>query len=142
VSVDFPRTRRSLDSDRSLPSRLGAAVAMLALAGFGYAFFSERPVLVIADESRLERHDSGVRVVARFEREEARARIRPGQSARVTLPGGTTREAGVVAVLANGEVELALDSRVAPEGSFVPRVEVEVERISTALRVLRAAGAR
>lgn len=95
-----------------------------------------------------------LRVVAEYQPSEAVGRIRPGQSARVRLDGfnwaqyGTVnaRVATVATELRNGHirVELTVDPAqkfpVTLQHGLPGSVEIEIERVSPATLVLRAAG--
>jgi len=95
-----------------------------------------------------------LRAVAEFRPARALGRIRPGQPGRIRLAGFPWTEYGTVAVRVENvaseprdaavRVELAveptLDSRIPLQHGLPGAVEIEVERISPAALVLRAAG--
>jgi multidrug resistance efflux pump len=102
---------------------------------------------VVPEEQRL-------RVVAQYDPASALGRIQPGQSARLRLAGFPWAQYGVVTATVSRigseapdgrvRVELAVDrdgsQRIPLEHGLETAVEVEVERVSPAVLLLRAAG--
>lgn len=98
--------------------------------------------------------DDEVRIVAQYERSEALGRIRPGQSGRMRLDGFSWAQYGaipatVIAVAGEARdglvrVELAIerseDLHAPVEHGLTGSVEIDLEHVSPAILVLRAAG--
>ncbi len=144
---------RSLEADSFRPSWLSLLLIVAILGSWLAWFFLARITLYeVSEAAHLIRED---RIVADF-LPAALGRIRPGQSARLRLDGFPWTQYGtipatVIRVISQDDnewlqVELTIRPNLAPAIPFqrglVGTVEVEVERVSPATLVLRAAGQR
>jgi multidrug resistance efflux pump len=163
MSIVFPRSMRSLNADSFRGSILGLfLVAALLVAWFAWFFLAQVAVYEVADTARLEVDTlgrvgprGGFKVVADFP-PAALGRIQPGQPARLRLHGFPwTQYGSVPGAVARVEdeiqdgslrVELALHpdpaSAIPLQEGLLGSIEVEVDHVSPARLVLRAAGQR
>lgn len=163
MSIVFPRSMRSLNADSFRGSILGLAlVAAFLVAWFAWFFLARVAVYEVADTARLEVDTlgrvgprGGFKVIANFP-PAALGRLQPGQPARLRLHGYPwTQYGSLAATVARVEdevqdgyvqVELAVNpdpaSAIPLQDDLLGTVEVEVDRVSPATLVLRAAGQR
>lgn len=137
MSSPFGRTLRSLNSDRSRGSLIGLAAAILFLGLWLAWFFA-----------------GSLKVVASFPPSDALARIRAGQGGELRLDGFPWAEYGSLTATVLWVADEAREGRVWVDcsvvrvtGSLIPlqhglpgTLVIEVERLSPAEMVLRAAG--
>ena len=159
----FPRSIRSLESDRFRASAVGLLVAIVILAAWlGWFFLARVAVYKVAGGVKLEQwicascaeatpKASTARV--EFPAAVALAHIRTGQTAylhldglpRALYPGIPATVSNVASQVVDGNIQIELDARpdadayVALRPNLTATVEVEVERVSPALLVLRTA---
>lgn len=143
---------RSLDRDPFRPTVLGIVVVVcLLLVWASWFFLSELTLYEVSEAAQMV---DGQRVTAEFPIERSLGRIRPGQSATLRLAVFSWVQYGTLSAKVQRvrtdtksgtvHVELSLDDAesfpAAIESGSRGTVEIEVERISPAALVLRAAG--
>lgn len=153
MSIPFARSMRSLDAHSFRPTLLGLLlVAALLGAWLSWLFLARITLYEVSARASLIGESTAV---ADFP-PAALGRLRPGQPARLRLDSfpwtqyGTVPAtvAGVAPEIRDGrlQVELTLQplatSRIPLQPGLTGSAEVEVERVSPAVLVLRAAGQR
>ena len=139
--IAFSKTLRALDADSFRLSNLALFIGIALLAAWGWWLIAAAvPQYEISTDVRIQPN----RFIATFQ-PRALERVRPGQPATLTLDGATI-PAKVIAIGADATSGQARAILLPETESPVPRashaeVAIEVERVSPATLVLRAAGA-
>lgn len=152
MSTTFSRSLRSLEADSFLHSLWGLFLGAALLATLtAWLFIAQVAVYEVADTAHLEAQTNPkeIKVIAYFPRT-ALAHLQVGQPARVRLTGFPRKLSAQVVNVAGAaaagpiRVELRLlsdpNSPLPWQPGFVGTAEVEIERVSPATLVLRAAG--
>ncbi|MBI3536569.1 MAG: hypothetical protein HY070_03245 [Chloroflexi bacterium] len=148
MSISFSRSMRSLKNDSMRPSIIALIIALSILGAWGAWFaFTELPQFETSGDWQIQRDGS---ILAKFS-PEAMTRILPGQAAELNLRVSgkrtpTTVRARVMETanraqnrLAPETVRLALTGEL-PKSYEGGDVQIEVERLSPLLLVMRASG--
>ncbi len=164
MSSSFPAVNRSLRADHGIRSSVVLLLALFLLAAWvGWAFGAKVTRYEVSDSARLEARSaaypiqtsvsSGLVIIANFQLASVLGRVHVGQPAIVRLDGFPRAQYGTVRArvsrvseeIRDGKVrvELAVDSArpadIPYQQGFPTSVEVEVERVSPAALILRAA---
>ena len=151
VSIPFSRSIRSLDSDSFRSTLVGLVVAIILVTAW-IAWFSLGRV-TLYETGQVVSVARGGEVVVDFS-SEARGRIQRGQAALVQFDGDFGTQIGAIPAIVTNvpsagqddrvEVKLYLLASVAISGrsqdNLTGQAKVEVEHISPAVLVMRAAG--
>lgn len=154
MSAPFGQSMRSLAADGARGAIIATWIVIALLAAWAGWFFLAEVTVRTAGGARLEAQGGEVHVVAELAPEDALGRIWPGQPGRLRLAAFPWTEYGTVPVevtAIDGEprdgkvrIELAVrpgyDARISLGHGLPGTVEIEVERLSPAALVLRAAG--
>lgn len=156
MANSFPRVNRSLGADRGIRWTVVLLIAILLLSAWvGWAFRAKVTRYEVSDSARLELDSTDkLQIIAEFPPGAALGKVRPGQRAILRLDGFPWAQYGTVAAkvsrvageIRDGEVkvELAVDpvhpAEIPYQHGLRPVVEVEVERVSPAVLILRSAG--
>ncbi len=134
----FSRTTRSLHSDSFGPSLMMLVLAVLLLLAWNaWFFFAQVSLTQISQTASVVKVNI---VEARFPPEQL-ARMRRGQAAFIYLEGQAVPIEANVSDVWQEDVQLLLkDDEILTIGKLNGHVEVEVESVSPATLVLRAAG--
>jgi len=160
----FPRSVRALEADRFRSSALGSVACLLVLAVWVAWFFLARVAeYKVAGTAHLEQRPcvigcgpglpSSVQAVAEFPASIALAHIRPGQLAylhldglpRALFSGIRAQVASVATEVKDGRIRVEFNTEpggdlgMALRPNLTATVEVEVDRVSPAMLVLRKA---
>ena len=157
MSIPFTRSLRSLESDhfqRALLLLLLIAVLLAIWAG--WLLKARLPVYAVSDGVRVEKTTTApsIKIVAAFAPDVALGRIQPGQTAYIRFNSVAWSQAGaVLATVTNvafaeqtNQVQVDFSPLAPPSGqpALLPGLtgsaEIEVERVSPARLLLRAAG--
>jgi multidrug resistance efflux pump len=158
MSMPFVRSMRSLETDhfrRAIVMLLIAAALLIAWAG--WMVLAQVPLYAATQTAHLMvNHEDVARfnIVASFEPAVALGRIYPGQTAVMRLDGFPWSQYGTIPATVQRVATEVIDGSVQVELSIIPNarstvplqqglpgaVEIELERISPALLLLRAAG--
>ncbi len=150
MSIPFSRSVRSLDGDGFRATLVGLIVAIILVAAWMAWFFLARVTLYEAGQ--VVSVTRGGEVVADFSAE-ARGRIQRGQAALVQFDGDLGAQVGAIPAIVTTvgpvreervEVEIYLLANITLYGlsqdNLTGQAQVEVEHISPAILVMRAAG--
>lgn len=145
MSIAFSRSLRSLDQDNFRTSLAWLVIGLVLLAAWSAWFFLAK-ISLYETSRELEVRRDGTLLVS-FP-PEALGRIRPGQSASLRLSGTTGQAArplpAVVMDIPEGaggrQTEVYVFSPEPLPPGVTGEVRVEVERVSPAVQVMRAAG--
>lgn len=156
MSNSFQRVNRSLRADHAIRSSVVALIAIFLLAAWvGWAFWAKVTRYQVSDSARLELDSGGkLQIIAEFPPAAALGKVRPGQPAILRLDGFRWAQYGTVSArvshvaeeIRDGKVrvELAVNSarpaEIPYQHGLPGSVEVEVERVSPAVLILRSAG--
>jgi hypothetical protein len=154
MSVPFGQSMRSLAADGARGAIIATWITVALLAAWTGWFFLAEVTVRQAASARIEARKGVVHVVAELPPEDSLGRIWPGQRGQLRLAAFPWTQYGTVPVevarvdgeARDGRVQIELsvhpdhDTRI-PLGHGLPgTVEIEVERLSPAALVLRAAG--
>ena len=151
MSIPFSRSMRSLDSDGFRSTLVGLVVAIILVTAW-MAWFSLAQV-TLYETGQVVNVARGGEIVADFP-SEARGRIHRGQAALVQFDGDFGNQIGAIPAIVTNvpipgreervEVKLYLLANIAFSGlsqdNLTGQAQVEVEHISPAILVMRAAG--
>jgi hypothetical protein len=154
MSAPFGQSMRSLAADGARGAIVATWIAIALLAAWASWFLLAEVTVREAGTARIDAHDGAVHVVAELAPEDALGRIWPGQPGQLRLAAFPWTQYGTVPVEVStiaGEakdgrvrIELAIrpgyDARIPLAHDLPGTVEIEVERLSPAALVLRAAG--
>lgn len=154
MSAPFGHSMRSLVADRGRGAVVATWMAIALLGGWTAWFFLARVTVCETGRARLEAHGSDIRAAAELAPEASLGRVWPGQPGRLRLAAFPWTQYGTLPVQVvtvapaarDGlvRVELAIrpgyDARILLAHDLPGTVEIEVERLSPAALVLRAAG--
>jgi len=154
MSAPFGQSMRSLAADGARGAIAATWIAIALLAAWTCWFFLAEVTVREAGSARIAARDGAVRVVAELAPEDSLGRIWPGQRGQLRLAAFPWTQYGTVPVEVTavaGEtkdgrvrIELAIrpgyDGRIPLEHDLPGTVEIEVESLSPAELVLRAAG--
>ncbi|MFN8492205.1 MAG: hypothetical protein U0350_31690 [Caldilineaceae bacterium] len=157
MSMPFTRSLRSLENDHfQRASLLVLLIAVLLAVWAGWLLAARLPVYAVSDGVRVEKTTNApsVKIVAAFAPNIALGRIQVGQTAYIRFNSVAWLQAGAIpATVANvalaeqtNQVQVTFTSLAQPSGqpALLPGLtgsaEIEVERISPARLLLRAAG--
>lgn len=154
MSAPFGQSMRSLAADGGRGAIITTWIVIALLVAWTSWFVLAEVTVREAANARIDAHDGAVHVVAEFLPEDSLGRIWPGQQGQLRLAAFPWTQYGTVPVEVTTVAGGAKDGRVRVELSVRPgydgriplahdlpgTVEIEVERLSPAALVLRAAG--